>query len=311
MVSRDDLEACLEQLKRDVRDPRAGLYGPESMSWRIDRESILFLAGGRAILLQLAHPAVAYAIAQHSNTRSNPLGRFQRTFDNVFDMVFGDMDHAFASARRVRAIHERVRGKIGEQIGDFEEGSDYDANDADALFWVQATLIDSAIVAYEQVVRPLSLAEKEGYFAESRRFSRLFGIPDAVMPADWHAFERYTERMHNWLEVSKPALEMSEFLLHPPALGPPALARWYRLLTAGLLPARIRTAYGMPWSKRREQAFRASLVALRNTYRLVPRRLRDMPAYSDACRRLAGKPGRDPLGKLVERHLFHAVVGGS
>src|SRR5258706_10449611 len=88
-VTRADLESHIEHLRAEVKDPKAGIYGPGSISWTIGKEAILFLGGGRAALLQLAHPAVAHAVDQHSATRNDPLGPFQRTFDNVFAMVSG------------------------------------------------------------------------------------------------------------------------------------------------------------------------------------------------------------------------------
>src|SRR3954465_5488285 len=98
-VTTDDFEARIAEVVRNVRDPRAGIYGPASISWRVNREAVIMLGGGRAALLQLAHPYVAYAVDQHSKTRNDPIGRFKRTFENVFAMVFGDLDSAVACAR--------------------------------------------------------------------------------------------------------------------------------------------------------------------------------------------------------------------
>ena len=66
----------------------AGVFGPASMTWRMNREAILFLAAGRALLLQLAHPWIAAAIAEHSSALTNPFVRFHRTFRVVFTMIF-------------------------------------------------------------------------------------------------------------------------------------------------------------------------------------------------------------------------------
>ena len=44
-------------------DAGAGLFGPHSALWRVNREAALFLGSGRALLLQLAHPWVGTAIA--------------------------------------------------------------------------------------------------------------------------------------------------------------------------------------------------------------------------------------------------------
>jgi uncharacterized protein (DUF2236 family) len=309
-VGREDLERELGKLRREVRDPRAGIYGPDSINWKVAREAICFLGGGRAALLQLAHPFVAHAVDQHSHTRTDPLGRFMRTFANVFDMVFGDLDHALASARRVHGIHARVTGHIAERVGPFDPTSRYEANDEDALMWVHATLLDSALQAYELVVGPLGADERERYYAEARRFGWLFGVPDAAAPPDFAAFTAYNERMWQWLRVGKPAREMAGFLLHPPAARLRGAFAWYRTITAGLLPAPIREQYGLPFGSRERLLFRASLAAMRPLYRMLPAPLRQSPPYRDAVRRLKGRHGRDPAGVRVERWFLSLLDGG-
>ncbi|MCB9574762.1 MAG: DUF2236 domain-containing protein [Kofleriaceae bacterium] len=92
---------ALARVRAAVADPRDGIHGPGSPAWQLQRESMVFLGGGRAALLQLAHPFVAYAIDQHSKTRGDVVGRFQRTFRNVFAMSFGTLDEATTAARRV------------------------------------------------------------------------------------------------------------------------------------------------------------------------------------------------------------------
>src|SRR5262252_6681851 len=94
-VSATDLELLLEELRRATPEPRLGVYGPASMNWKVNREAALFLAAGRAALLQLAHPWVAAAIAQHSRTLDDPIGRFHQTFRVMFAMSFGTLDEAF------------------------------------------------------------------------------------------------------------------------------------------------------------------------------------------------------------------------
>src|SRR5215468_7037595 len=99
VVAREQLEASLATLRAEIDDPRHGILGPRSVAWRIGGDLAVFLGGGRAALLQLAHPMVAYAIDHHSHTRADVAGRFRRTFRNVFAMVFGDLDAAFLVAR--------------------------------------------------------------------------------------------------------------------------------------------------------------------------------------------------------------------
>src|SRR5262245_31878617 len=82
-IGREECASRLARLRAEVRDPRAGLFGPGSKVWEVNKEAISFLGGGRAALLQLAHPWVAWAIEHHSSTREDPVGRFQRTFLHV------------------------------------------------------------------------------------------------------------------------------------------------------------------------------------------------------------------------------------
>jgi uncharacterized protein (DUF2236 family) len=297
IVSREDLERTIAKLRDEVDDPRAGIYGPGSMAWLVDRELISFLAGGRAALLQLAHPFVASAVDQHSTTRNDPVGRFQRTFKHVFAMVFGDLDLAINSARRVHSIHQRIYGKV-------DDDTPYQANDVDALFWVHATLVDSAIRAFELVVRELSEAERDKYVVESRRFASLFGIPEEVVPDTWAEFERYNQRMWGWLRVTEPAAEIATFLLAPPVLALKPLTDWYRMMTAGLMPQELRAPFDLRFGRREQVVFDTSVQAMRVVYRRLPQRLRQVPAYSHALRRLRGEPGPDPIGAWLEKVLL-------
>lgn len=312
-VTREDLERYIKRLQAEVQDPTAGIYGPQSQSWLISKEVILFLGGGRATLLQTAHPFVAHGIDQHSATKHDPLGRFQRTFENVFAMVFGDLDNAVRSARRVYNIHTRVHGQIEQDLGRFAKGSPYLANDEEALFWVHATLIETAVQVYELIVRPLSAGEKERYYQETRRFAYLFGIPDRVIPKDWEAFAAYNREMwdSSTLAVGSAALELRHFLFASPKPGYATLFRWLETISAGLMPERLRDAYQLPWTQADQRVFRGSVSALRVSYKRLPRRLRYQPAYVQARRRLAGVTGPDRIGQLLEHAMLFGLDKGT
>src|SRR5579862_6631483 len=105
------------------------------------------LGGGRALLLQLAHPLVAAGVAEHSDFLASPLRRLERTMTLTLEMVFGTMAQAREAARQVNRAHDRVRGVAG--------GVGYHAGDPDLLLWVHSTLIDSALETYATFVRPL------------------------------------------------------------------------------------------------------------------------------------------------------------
>ena len=291
-------------------DPRAGLFGPGSMVWRACSESIVFLGAGRAALMQLAHPYVAHAIEQHSRTRTDPIGRFHRTFQNVYAMVFGDLDAAVSAARRVRRIHERITGSIDETTGKFEPGHSYRANDAEALFWVHATLLDTTLLVYQAAHGPLSGAELDAYVREVARFAWLFGVPDELTPGDWPSFQAMMNRVieSGAVAVGRPARDIARYLLTPPPglLFKPAL-RAYGAITAGLLPPRLREAFELPWGPSQRLACAAALRAVRVSWPRIPSRLRRVPDHVEAVRRLDGKPREDRAGRALQDALLRRL----
>src|SRR5271163_1999256 len=197
VVSEADVEPELAIRRNAAAENRAGVFGPSSMMWHIDKEAVIFLGAGRALLLQLAHPWIATAIAQHSRTLADPIGRFHRTFNSMFTMVFGTTDQALAAARRLHRRHARVSGTLAEAAGPFAAGSRYEANDVSALRWVHATLIDTALVAYQLVRPPLSAEERERYWTEARLLAGFFGIPQSALPLSWAEFAGGNEK--TWL----------------------------------------------------------------------------------------------------------------
>jgi len=314
LVSRADLEASLERIRAAVSDPRHGIHGPGSPAWRLERDGIVFLAGGRAALLQLAHPFVAYGVDQHSKTRSDVVGRFRRTFANVFAMSFGDLDEAFHAARRVHTIHTHITGTLPAAAGPFPAGTVYHANDVDALLWVYATLIDGVVMATELVRGALPAAIIAAYYRDTWQFARLFGIPDARLPPDWPAFQRYIASMlaSPILTVTPPARDMARFLFgRGPGQTQSRLGAFAELMAAGMLPARLRADFGLRFGAREQIAYAAAMSVMRPAVRLLPRRLRYLPAYVAARRRIDGKAPSE-LVRWIERRMFElagAVAG--
>ncbi|KWV54099.1 hypothetical protein AS156_07675 [Bradyrhizobium macuxiense] len=289
MVSEGDLEATLEFVRARAAGQVEGIFGPASMTWRMDREAVIFLGAGRALLLQLAHPWVAAAVAEHSRTFADPIGRFHRTFDVVFTMVFGSLDAALAAARHLHRRHATIVGRLPEGIGPFDSGSPYRANEAAALRWVHATLVDTALIVHDLILPPLTADERERYWAESRLFGALFGLTSSDLPADWESFAAYNAAMlqSDTLSVSAAAREVAGqiFAGGRPWLRPP---RWYRTLSAQLLPDRLRTGFGFAFDERDAKAERA-LARIRRVYPKIPTRLRYVGPYQEALARLQGK----------------------
>jgi uncharacterized protein (DUF2236 family) len=305
VVTRADHEAALAALAREIRDPREGILGPRSAAWQLGGDLGVFLGGGRAALLQLAHPMVAYAIDHHSRTRADVLGRFQRTFRNVFAMVFGELDDAFAAARRVHAIHARIHGAIPSTIGAWQAGTAYHANDVDALRWVHATLVDTTLDVRERLDGALPTALKDAYIVEMNRFAALFGIPRDRLPDGWLAHHAYMQRMlgSDVLAVAPCAREMAMFLVGRGGPKQPPLGRVLEALTATMLPPHLARDFGLRKSKVSAAAVRLALAGAAPIYRRLPREAVAIPAYSEARRRLSGRPP-SRLAAWTERQLF-------
>jgi uncharacterized protein (DUF2236 family) len=290
VVSASDLERSLAGIRNAVATPAEGIFGPASVSWNINRESALFLAAGRAVLLQLAHPWVATAIAEHSRTLHDPIGRFHRTCQAMFSITFAPVDLAMATAHRLHCRHANVQGNLREAAGDFAPGSRYEANEVSALRWVYATLVDSAVLAYELVLPPLSPAERDAYYVESRRTAALFGIPRDALPRDWSDFRVYmkTTLESDTLAVTAAAREMAQELNAGAGL-PVRTPFWYGALTTHLLPASLRDEFQLPCGDVERRSAERALRWLRRVYSHLPAGLRFVGPYNEARARLAGR----------------------
>ena len=245
-VAQPDLEALLAGISAKVSNPSAGIFGPASLSWRINRESALFLGAGRAALLQLAHPWITASLAEHSRVMNRPIERFHNTFRIVFTMIFGSLEQALAAARHLHVLHTRIQGEMPEDVAHWKRGSRYEANEIGALRWVFATLVESAVLAHDCALPALSSAERDGYYAECKTLAGLFGLPVASLPEDWEAFAAYNRKMHasDELGVSETARRMAHNLLAGAGswVRPPF---WYRALTIEGLPVRFREEFDL------------------------------------------------------------------
>ena len=240
------------------------------------------LGGGRALLLQVAHPLVAAGVAEHSGYRENPWKRLEGTMNAVWAIVFGTCAQADRAARRVRAMHGKVNGRTREQMGPFPSGTPYSALDPQLLMWVHATLVDTALLVHERWVGSLSETQRGAYYEEMKTCARLFETPDEVMPATFADFQNYMAGMLQSPEicVTDTARDIAHSVMHPPlplALRP--AMKWSNLVTAGLLPADLRRDYGLSWDPARAAVVTASREWTRHVaMRLLPNRLRTVPA---------------------------------
>ena len=301
-IGGEDLERELKRVVASATSAEAGLFGPESLTWRVDREAALFLGAGRALLLQLAHPWVAAGITQHSTTLTNPIGRFHRTFEIMFTLVFGDLDQAVGAARRLHRGHSAIMGRLPTTAGRFEKRTPYCANDAAALMWVHATLTETALIAHDLILPPLTVEERERYYQEARLLGAVFGLSVEEQPPNWEAFAGYNERMwrSETIAVSPEARQIAERIFSGAGtlLRPPS---WYRAVTTHLLPEVLRAGFCLRYGVEERRTAERALAWIGRAYPALPSRLRYVGPYQEAVGRLSGRAGPGPLVRGLNR----------
>jgi uncharacterized protein (DUF2236 family) len=251
------------------------LPGPGSISWRVNREAALLLGGGRALLMQLAHPLVAAGVADHSDFRHDPVGRLNRTMGLSLALTFGNPQEVRGAARQINRTHERV------------VGAGYQALDPDLLLWVHATLIDSALLTYRTFIGPLTGAEAEAYYQEAKPIGALLGIPANHYPRRWADFDAYLQTMlAGPVQPDETGRRLAALVLRPPIRRVPgALFAPVEVITAGLLPEGLRRAYGLRWGRPSRTLFRAARAALPSLLAVTPKAFRVVPPARSAERR--------------------------
>ncbi len=269
-------------------------HGARAVAWMLQREIVLLLAWGPAILLQFAHPLVARGVADHSAFRTERWGRarrLHRTLEAMLQLCFGTEREALAAAARINAIHDHVHGQLSHAAGIFPKGTPYSAHDPSLLTWVHATLLEMNLRVYELFVAPLRVEDKDRYCVEVSSIEGLFSIPEGRLPRSVSELQRYMDKMYasGEISVTDAARVLSRALVYPQVPWPSEPAIWFmRLTTFGLLPPTIRADYGFPWSARHEAVLRLLAALVRTLLPLTPPILRYWPAARAAARAASG-----------------------
>lgn len=285
-------------LGRNSDSPTAG-----ALAQRIQREIVLLLAWGPAILLQLAHPLVARGVADHSVFPTQRWGRWRRLYRTVGAMrrlAFGTIEEGQAVIARINAIHDQVHGRLAEAEGPFPSGTPYSAHDPALLAWVHATLLIMNLRVYELYVADLSREEKDRYCDEASAIGPYLGIPDGRLPRSFSELRVYVDAMlaSGEIAVTDTARRLAQAIVYPslPRVARPAM--WLvRLPTLGLLPPTVRAGYGLAWPEASQAMLQLSAGCVRNfVLPLTPSFVRHWPATQRA-RRAATKGGDRRQGR--------------
>ncbi len=270
-----------------------GFFGPETMTWRLYREPFFLLGGVRALLLQIAHPAVAEGVARFSNFQQDPFGRGYRTFEAMATIYFGDCGQAEATAARLWRRHEGINGEAA--------GAPFRANDPQLLLWVLATLTETTLQVYRHLPdTSLPPDWEEQFYEESKIAARLLHIPDEAYPPSLAAFMDWWHGMLNGpvLGSTERCREVAQSIVRHPR-APKKLAV---LLAAGWLPESLCLRLGIPYEQRPPERLQRFLSRSGWWYRFLPIILRRNPAWQQAMYRIARAENR--TGSIPGRFYF-------
>ncbi|MBS0380818.1 MAG: DUF2236 domain-containing protein [Proteobacteria bacterium] len=167
-----------------VGDP--GLFGPDTVTWKIHADFPAMMAGGlAALMLQTLHPLALAGVWDHSSFRTDMLGRLRNTITFVARTTYAPRAAAEAAIERVRAVHRHVRGSV-------PDGRAYSAEDPHLLTWVHCAEARSFLQGYRAYCHArISTQAQDRYLAESAYVAEALGareVPKSL--AELEAFFR-------------------------------------------------------------------------------------------------------------------------
>lgn len=163
--------SSLEEFKEPLGDP--GLFGPDSIVWKVHADFSAMMVGGlSSLMIQALHPRALAAVWDHSNFRHQLKARLGRTALFVASTTYGGVALATQNIQRVNLIHANIRGV--DLNGDF-----YAANEPQLLRWVHLVETLSFLNAYQHLaLRPLSASDCDRYLVEMNTVGNMLGATD-------------------------------------------------------------------------------------------------------------------------------------
>ncbi len=255
------------------------------------------LAGGTcALLMQVAHPAVAAGVDAHSDFRADPFARLRRTLGASWAIAFGDRAAAERAIRRINAVHELVQGVVSET------GASYRALDPELLLWVHATLVDTALRMHHRFVAPLSSKEMDDYHLEAAEVAVRLGVPEAMLPPTFAGLRAWMDDLvaSGEVRVGPTARSLLPSILYPSRFPPRFVWDAAHLASVSLLDPRIRQQYGLPWNRRRARGVERLAAVSRRIVPLLPPGVRHVPASRRAPTIMAANRRHQPIERRLQ-----------
>lgn len=253
---------------------------------QLQLEGVLLAGGLRALLLQLAQPAVGHGVARHSAFETDPLGRLRGTLAFIYVVAAGEEDLVRSVARSVGRAHRPVVSGVDAPVA-------YDARDPALQLWVAATIHDTAIRIAEAVWGPLPPALADELLALNGRLATELGLPAREWPSTRAEFDAVFLAASAGLRFDDVTVPVVQALVEARATP-----RWLRLVMPTYLRATLGTLPGLRPALD-SLAGGPDLLPLARRLapatRFLPRSLRTLPARRIlAAARAAPRPPRPP-----------------
>lgn len=264
-----------------------GFFGPDSVTWQVNREFTVLFGGARALLMHAAHPLVSAGARQTSMYTRDPWARLLRTLSLQNSVTFGTKQEAQSAADRINKLHHIVKGD------DEVTGQHYDALAPDLLLWVHACLEVSSVWFFNRTVRQLEPDELEQYHRESMIAAELVLLDREDMPPTYSDLEAYVQGVLDSgvlirTDVSDNVADLIRSGPIPPALRP--LWKFISFAAFGTLPPELQELYEVDWSRGRQQLLDANMRFLNEIRPWLPQRYRWIGPARWSAMRLAGNP---------------------
>lgn len=222
-----------------------GLFGPDSITWKLTTAPAASVAITTAVLVQMLHPRVMWMINQASSFWQYPERRGQLTAQYGLTVGYGDTATAEHAGATLRTIHEH-RTAI-----DPITGETYRASEPDLLLWVHCTIPWAILRGLRRWGPQLTPAEQDRYVAEQRTFARLVGIDPDKAPGSVAELDAYMESMRPKMALTDGCLRLLEMTV-PRKVKPTqaGLLQWVSGQAAlSLLTPEQRRLYGIRWTR--------------------------------------------------------------
>jgi uncharacterized protein (DUF2236 family) len=226
-----------EQYTSPVGDP--GLFGPDSVTWRMHAGADMLIGGVSAVILQTLHPLAMAGVAEHSEWRQRPFQRLSRTSSFVTATTYASTPVAEGIIDVVRAVHTRV-------VGVAPDGRPYRADDPALLRWIHVAEVSSFLNSHRRYsLLPVTPADQDRYYDEVRVVAEKLGATN--VPASRAEVAAYLDQIRPELVAGRQALETVRYIRVAPFRQRPLQVAYQVIMQAaiGLLPYWARDMLGL------------------------------------------------------------------